>query len=171
MFNPQAPVEERIDYLKFYETYDGKPMNQKMFQILSEYKSKYIEKLIDAILHTRNIHSGRGLRDLTYSYLFTLQHFVPMRTVFVLYMMVKEQNKTQIGSWRDVRAYCEFLAEHSIEGRDNVFIKPIICLYNEQLLRDNQIWSKIMVNWNEDTMPRPDGCREKQKDGHGCLTF
>jgi hypothetical protein len=156
MFNPEAPVEERIDYLKFYETYDGTPMNQKMFQILSEYKSKYVEKLIDAILHTRNIHSGRGLRDLTYSYLFTLQHFVPIKAVFALYMMVKEQNKTQIGSWRDVRSYCEFLAEHSADGRNNVFIKPIICLYNEQLLKDNQIWSKIMVNWNEDTMPRPD---------------
>ena len=36
MFNPEAPVEERIHYLKFYETYDGKPMNQKMFQILTE---------------------------------------------------------------------------------------------------------------------------------------
>lgn len=153
IYNPEAPVADRIHYLKFYETYDGTPINQKMFQILSEFKGKVVEQIIDAILHTRNIHSGRGLRDLTYSYLFTLQYFIPIKAVFTLYMMVKE---SKIGSWRDVRAYCEFLAEHSIDGRNNVFIKPIICLYNEQLLKDNSVWTKIMADWNEDTMPRPD---------------
>ena len=154
IYNLEAPVADRIYYLKHYETYDGAPINQKMFQLINEHKAKVMEQIIDAILHTRNIHSGRGLRDLTYSYLFTLQQFVPMKTVFVLYMMVKEPNGIQIGSWRDVRAYCEFLAEHS--GKDNPYIKPIICLYNEQLLKDNQTWTKIMKEWNEDTMPRPD---------------
>ena len=156
IYNPEAPVADRIHYLKFYETYDGEPINQKMFQILTEFKGKVVNQIIDAILHTRNIHLGRGLRDLTYSYLFTLQHFIPIKAVFVLYMMVKEQKGRQIGSWRDVRAYCEFLAEHSAEGKDNVFIKPIVCIYNEQLLKDNQVWTNIMASWNEDTMPRPD---------------
>jgi hypothetical protein len=105
-----------------------------LHQILTEYKGKYleiIEKIIDAILYTRNIHSGRGERDLTYSYLFTLQQFVPMKTVFVLYMLVNEN----IGSWRDIRTYCEFLAKE--KGQDNPFIRPIICLYNHQLLKDH----------------------------------
>jgi hypothetical protein len=156
MFNPEAPIAERIKYLKFHETYDGTPINQKLFQILSELEKSNVKQIIDAIMHTRNIHSGRGLRDLTYSYLFTLQQFSPMQTAFILYMMVKENGGTQIGSWRDVRAYCEFLAEHSPEGRDNAFIKPIICLYNEQLLKDNDVWNTLMADWNPDTMPRPD---------------
>lgn len=134
IYNSNAFIDDRIHYLKFYETYDGVPTNQKLHQILTEYKAKYseiIEKIIDAILYTRNIHSGRGLRDLTYSYLFTLQQFIPMKTVFILYMLVNDN----IGSWRDIRTYCEFLAKE--KGQDNPFIRPIICLYNHQLLKDH----------------------------------
>jgi len=134
IYDPETPIDERIHYLKFYETYDGVPINQKLHQILTEYKSKYsevMEKIIDAILYTRNIHSGRGLRDLTYSFLFTLQQFIPMKTVFILYMLVNDN----IGSWRDIRTYCEFLAKE--KGKNEPFIKPIICIYNHQLLKDN----------------------------------
>jgi hypothetical protein len=134
IYDSNACIDDRIHYLKFYETYDGVPTNQKLHQILTEYKAKYseiIEKIIDVILYTRNIHSGRGLRDLTYSYLFTLQQFIPMKTVFILYMLVNDK----IGSWRDIRTYCEFLAKE--KGQDNPFIRPIICLYNHQLLKDN----------------------------------
>ena len=134
IYDSNSSIDDRIHYLKFYETYDGVPTNQKLHQILTEYKGKYseiIEKIIDAILYTRNIHSGRGLRDLTYSYLLTLQQFIPMKTVFILYMLVNDN----IGSWRDIRTYCEFLAKE--KGQDNPFIRPIICLYNHQLLKDH----------------------------------
>jgi hypothetical protein len=140
-------MAERIHYLKYHETYNGVAINQKMFQILTEHKEKALVQIIDAILHTRNIDSGRGLRDLTYSYLYTLQQFSPMKTVFTLYMMVNQK----IGSWRDVRAYCEFLAQET--SQDNPLIKPIICLYNDQILKDNQIWKKMM---REEIMPKPD---------------
>jgi hypothetical protein len=150
IYNPVAPVADRIHYLKHYETYDGVAINQKMFQLLTEKKAKVLEKIIDVILHTRNIDSGRGLRDLTYSYLYTLQQFVPMKTVFTLYMMVKQK----IGSWRDVRAYCEFLAQEN--GQDDPFIKPIICLYNDQISKDNKIWKTVMKDWREEIMPKPE---------------
>ena len=134
IYDSNSSIDDRIHYLKFYETYDGIPINQKLHQILTEYKKEYtkvMEKIIDAILYTRNIHSGRGERDLTYSYLFTLQQFVPMKTVFILYMLVNDN----IGSWRDIRTYCEFLAKE--KGQDNPFIRPIICLYNHQLVKDH----------------------------------
>jgi hypothetical protein len=54
-----------------------------------------------------------------------------MKTVFILYMLVNDN----IGSWRDIRTYCEFLAKE--KGQDNPFIRPIICLYNHQLLKDH----------------------------------
>ena len=94
IYDSNSSIDDRIHYLKFYETYDGVSINQKLHQILTEYKKEYskvMEKIIDAILYTRNIHSGRGLRDLTYSYLFTLQQFVPMKTVFVLYILVNDR--------------------------------------------------------------------------------
>jgi len=147
IYNPEAPLADRINYLKHYETYDGVAINQKMFQILTEYKEKALVQIIDAIMYTRKIDSGRGLRDLTYSYLYTLQQFSPMKTVFTLYMMVNQK----IGSWRDVRAYCEFLAQKT--SQDNPLIKPIICLYNDQILKDNQIWKTVR---REEIMPKPD---------------
>ena len=134
IYDSNSSIDDRIHYLKFYETYDGVPINQKLHQIFTEYKKEYskvMEKIIDAILYTRNIHSGRGLRDLTYSYLLTLQQFIPMKTVFILYMLVNDN----IGSWRDIRTYCEFLANE--KGRNEPFIRPIICLYNHQLLKDH----------------------------------
>ena len=91
IYNTEAPLANRIYYLKHYETYDGVAINQKMFQILTEYKEKALLQIIDAIMYTRNINSGRGLRDLTYSYLYTLQQFSPMKTVFTLYMMVNQK--------------------------------------------------------------------------------
>lgn len=139
IYDSNSSIDDRIYYLKYYETYDGTPINEKLHQILVEYKSNYseiMEKIIDAILYTRNIHSGRGLRDLTYSYLFTLQQIIPMKTVFVIYMIVNEK----IGSWRDVRTYCEYVAKHSEKGRKDMFINPIICIYNHQLLKDNEAW-------------------------------
>ncbi len=150
IYNPESPVANRIYYLKHYETYDGVAINQKMFQILKEHKAKVLGEIIDAILYTRNINTGRGLRDLTYSYLYTLQQFSPMKTLFTLYMMVNQK----IGSWRDVRAYCEFLAKET--SQDNPFIKPIICLYNDQISKDNEIWKIAMKDWREEIMPKPD---------------
>lgn len=102
--------------------------------------------------YTRNIHEGRGLRDLTYSYLYTLQHFIPMKAVFTLYIMVNEK----IGSWRDIRNYCEFLAAE--KGRNEIFVRPIICLYNHQLIKDNAKWKQVLDEWslNPSAKPRPD---------------
>jgi hypothetical protein len=150
IYDPLAPVEDRIHYLKYYETYDGVAINQKMYQILSEHKAKVLVKITDAIMYTRNIKTGRGLRDLTYSYLYTLQQFIPMKTLFNLYIMVIQK----IGSWRDVRGYCEFLAQQN--GQDDPLIKPIICLYNEQILKDNKTWKTVMKGWREEIMPKPE---------------
>lgn len=163
LYVPESSIYERIYYLKFYETYDpSQPINIKLNAALNDIKngnfkqeeySEYMEKIIDAIIYTRNIHSGRGLRDLTYSYLFTLQQLLPMKTIFLLYIMVNKNSNAedQIGSWRDVRSYCEFVAKHSINGRNDVFIKPIIGLYNNQLMKDNEIWNNI-----KDNSPKPE---------------
>jgi hypothetical protein len=131
-------LSEQIENLKFNEVYDG-PINSKLSTVLEDPESKkHIEQIVQAILHTRDIHNGRGLRDLTYSYLFTLQQKYPAKTVFAIYMIVTKK----IGSWRDVRSYCEFVAEHSEKGREDPIIKPIIGLYNHQLIKDLEAWKK-----------------------------
>ena len=135
-------LSEQIQHLKFYEVDEGSPINSKLRAVLEDPDSKnYMEHIIDAILHTRDIHEGRGLRHLTYSYLFTLQQVFPSKAVFTLYMIVDKN----IGSWRDVRSYCEFVAEHSEKGRADPIIKPIIGLYNNQLIKDVAAWKNALA--------------------------
>ena len=134
-------ILEQIEHLKFHELYDG-PINTKLKAILENSESKNnMEEIIDAILHTRNIRQGRGLSHLTYSYLFTLQQVFPAKAVFAIYMIVDGN----IGSWRDVRSYCEFVAEHSEKGRADPIIKPIIGLYNHQLIKDVAAWKNALA--------------------------
>ena len=77
MSSSSSSILEQIDYLKFHESYnDESPINARLQDILQQQiSSEYMEQIIDAILHTRDINLGRGLRDLTYSYLFTLKEY------------------------------------------------------------------------------------------------
>jgi hypothetical protein len=144
-----TPILEQIEYIKFHELQTDNPINEKLKAVLDDPDSiHYMENIIDAIMHTRDIHAGRGLRELTYSYLFTLQQKFAMKAVFTLYMIVDQK----IGSWRDIRCYCEFLAKHSYKSS---IVKPIIGLYNNQLIKDNQIWNETIKAWDPATSPRP----------------
>lgn len=142
MYDPESSYNDRILYLKYHETYaptDNK-RNIKLDKLFNDIKAQreqdsigtpeycdLMEKIIDAILHTRNIWDGRGERDLTYSYMYTLQYHLPIKAIFVLYMIVEKG----IGSWRDVRGYVEYIDDPSCP-----FVKPILGLYNNQLEKD-----------------------------------
>lgn len=142
MYDSESSYNDRILYLKYYETYaptDNK-RNVKLDKLFNDIKLQreqdtmgapeycdLMEKIIDAILYTRNIWDGRGERDLTYSYIYTLQHHLPIKAVFVLFMIVEKG----IGSWRDVRGYVDYIDDPSCP-----FVKPILGLYNNQLEKD-----------------------------------
>jgi len=146
-------LSEQIEQLKSHEDVATPAINPSLLAILENPESKnHIEKIVQAIFYTRDINKGRGLRRLTYSFLFTLQQKYPAKAVFAIYMMVTEK----IGSWRDVRSYCEFVAEHSEKGREDPVIKPVIGLYNHQLQKDQEKWKKALEKWEEDeTASRP----------------
>lgn len=142
MYDPDSSLYERITYLKHYESFvpSENKRNSRLDKIFNEIKMKretdamdaieysdVMEKIIDAILYVRNIWDGRGERDLTYSYLYTLQHHLPIKAIFVLYMIVSNG----IGSWRDVRGYVNYIDDPSCP-----FVKPILGLYNNQLEKD-----------------------------------
>jgi hypothetical protein len=142
MYDPKSSFNDRILYLKYYETYattDNK-RNVNLDKLFNDIKLQrehdtmgapeycdLMEKIIDAILYTRNIWDGRGERTLTYSYIYTLQHHLPIKAIFVLYMIVGKG----LGSWRDVRGYVEYMGDPSCP-----FVKPILGLYNNQLEKD-----------------------------------
>jgi hypothetical protein len=144
LYNPDAPINDRIYYLKHYETYDPAfPVNPKMEAVIRDLSSNaYMETIADAILHCRAIRDGRGLRDLTYSYLWTIQQKYPLQAVFLLYQMMEYRYNKQVGSWRDVRAYADFVARHSPRGRDDPIINPVLGLYNNQIIKDREAMKK-----------------------------
>lgn len=148
-----ASILEQITALRTTETDTSSPIQPLLRTILDDPdSSNHMEAIIGAILHTRDIHSGRGLRELTYCYLYTLQQKLPIKAVFTLYMIVD----TRVGSWRDVRAYCEFVANHSNKGRDDPIIRPVIGLYNNQLIKDNTNWKNILEKCEKEGLPKPD---------------
>jgi hypothetical protein len=121
----------------------------KIDQIDKAQCSEFTESIIDCILFTRDIKTGRGLRTLAYSYLFTFQQYFPMKAIFILYMFVNSETTHQIGSWRDIREYCEFVAKHSQFGAADSIIKPIAGMYNNQMIKDNAKMTKHIATWNE----------------------
>jgi hypothetical protein len=139
LYDESAPIKDRIYYLKHYETYNpAHPINPKMRLILGDLSNNHLDDVIDAILYTRTINGGRGLRDLTYSYLWTLQQQYPIQAVFLLYRMMEFQCGKQIGCWRDIRAYADFISLYSAKGRNDPMLSPVLGLYNNQIIKDRK---------------------------------
>jgi len=160
IYDESSPIEDRIYYLKHYEKYDSAfPLNPKMALILNDTSNNRLDSVIDAIIYTRSINGGRGLRDLTYSYLWTLQQKYPLQTVFLLYRMMEFQSGKQIGCWRDVRAYAEFISRHSAKGRDDPMLSPVLGLYNNQLFKDREAMGKKgAISYAAKWVPRERKC-------------
>lgn len=160
LYEESSSIEDRIYYLKHYEKYDPAfPLNPKMELILNDTSNNRLDGIIDAILYTRSINGGRGLRDLTYSYLWTLQQKYPLQSVFLLYRMMEYQAGRQIGCWRDVRAYADFVSKHSAKGRDDPMLSPILGLYNNQLFKDREAMGRNgVLSYAAKWVPRERKC-------------
>jgi hypothetical protein len=157
-----SSINNSIEFLKCIESDDAHGVHPGLKQVMDDIMSliknnainqdqcsEYTEAITDCILFTRDIKTGRGLKLLSYSYLFTFQQYFPMKAVFILYMFVNSETAHQIGSWRDIREYCEFIAKHSLKGKADPIIKPIIGMYNNQIIKDNAILEKKLAEWED----------------------
>jgi hypothetical protein len=157
-----SSIAESIEFLKHTEIDDSHGVHPSLKQVIEDIMelikkgeidqnqcSEFTEAIIDCILFTRDIKTGRGLRKLAYSYLFTFQQYFQMKAVFILYMFVNSETAHQIGSWRDIREYCTFVAKHSPNGAADSIIKPIIGMYNNQMMKDCILMEKHIAEWNE----------------------
>ena len=157
-----SSITESIEFLKCTEIDDSHGIHPGLKQVMDdimelinkgeidqEQCSEFTEAIIDCILFTRDIKSGRGLRKLAYSYLFTFQQYFQMKAVFILYMFVNSETAHQIGSWRDIREYCYFVAKYSPNGATDSIIAPIVGMYNNQMSKDYILMEKHITDWNE----------------------
>lgn len=159
IYNPVSTIESKINFIKCFETsfnretgtndrldsilIDISIVNELLF-LKSENRncnSDYLNMVSDAIQYTRNIHNGRGLKDLTYSFLFTLHSYHHDFTISVLKTIIEHDhvNHVSIGCWKDVRNYVEFIAKYSKKGYDDIRIPDVLNLYNIQLHKDNKL--------------------------------
>lgn len=157
-----SSIAESIEFLKCTEVDDSHGVHPGLKQVMDDIMglikkgeidqdqcSEFTEAIIDCILFTRDIKTGRGLRKLAYSYLFTFQQYFKMKAIFILYMFVNSETEHQIGSWRDIREYCTFVAKHSPDGPSDSIIKPIVGMYNNQMMKDYALMEKHITEWNE----------------------
>lgn len=156
IYNPLSTIESKINFIKCFETAFNREngMNDLLDSILidisiidellflkSENRNgniNYLNMIADAIKYTRNIHNGRGLKDLTYSFLFTLHSYYHDFTISVLKTIIEHDhvNHVSIGCWKDVRNYVEFIAKYSKKGYNDPRIPDVLNLYNVQLHED-----------------------------------
>lgn len=148
IYDSKSSIERRILYLRFYETSYNKTsgLNEKLENILSELDiihplQYYID---DAIIFIRNIHSGRGERELTYSLLYTIQKYSIERVIYLLNCMVYydfQNPSPSIGCWKDIRNYSEFIYKYMNKEESAPIIKTILQLYSRQLVIDKEIYT------------------------------
>ena len=156
IYDPLSTIESKINFIKCFETSFNRETgtNDRLDSILIDVSiidelmhiksenqnsnSDCLNMVADAIKYTRNIHNGRGLKDLTYSFLFTLHSYHHKFTISVLKAIIEHDhvNHVSIGCWKDVRNYVEFIARYSKKGYDDLRIPDILNLYNEQIRED-----------------------------------
>lgn len=154
IYDPLSTIESKIHFIKHFETsfnretgtndrldsilIDVSIINQLTFIKSKKYDNDYLNMAADAIQYTRNIHCGRGMKDLTYSFLFTLHSYHHDFTISVLKSIIKHdhENHVSIGCWKDVRNYVEFIKRYSKKGFNDPRIPDVLNLYNEQLRED-----------------------------------
>ena len=158
-----SSITDSIEYLKCLETDDThsgvhpglKKVMEDIFALIKNAEidqdqcSEFTEAITDCILFTRDIKTGRGLQKLAFSYLFTFQQYFPMKAIFILYMFVTSETAHQIGSWRDIREYCAYVAKYSEFGVSDTIIKPIIGMYNNQMMKDYALMKQKLADWKD----------------------
>jgi hypothetical protein len=94
------------------------------------------------IANTRDIHSGKGERDISYMMLWKLYCYFPSLATYLLYRFVLpiEGQPYAYGSWRDIKYFCHFVKLYSRYQENDTLIDICIELINTQLKKDLDMW-------------------------------
>lgn len=128
IYDPESSVESQIYFIKHFESgFDRETgLNDKLVKILEQMEQ--MEQIDDAIKHVRDIFRGRGLRELSYSLLFTLNKYHPDNSISILKSFV-----SSIGCWKDVRNYANYCRKYNANAKT---IEAIICIYNDEFRKN-----------------------------------
>jgi hypothetical protein len=150
MCDSNFSVETQIDNLQHFETgFDRETgINHSVSKIIENVQSTsdydHLVLLTNAIKYIRDV---RGLRDLSYSALFTLHHHYAHLALSILKSFVFHDETSSIGCWKDVRNYAKFCKKHN----SKISVESIFSLYNDQLKQDYELFMK---HRGDDICPR-----------------
>lgn len=115
---------------------------KKQMNINKENTLHYLISFYKLIANTRDIHSGKGERDMSYMMLWKLYSYFPSLAIYLLHRFVKqvEGQPFVYGSWRDVKYLCQFVKLHSRHQENDSLIEICIELINTQLKNDLDTW-------------------------------
>ena len=114
------------------------------------------------VFYTRDIHHGKGERDISYLLIMAFYDVYPTLAIYALHEFVRNTHKSttiqpngfigspSIGSWRDIFACCDFLRDYSIHRENHALIDTCVEMAVLQLIQDNHTWNFSTRKQNTD---------------------
>jgi hypothetical protein len=113
-----------------------------LFTILIQDVINYQDKSLLCVLfmligQCRDIHYGKGERDLSYMMITSFYYFYPKLTIKLLYRFVNnEDNNLPYGSWKDIKLLCNYI-NNTCFDENHPLIEECINIMNNQLREDD----------------------------------
>lgn len=119
---------------------------KKQMNIDKENTLQFLISFYKLIANTRDLHSGKGERDMAYMMLWKLYSYFPSLAIYLLHRFVKpvEGQPFVYGSWRDIKYICQFVKLHSRHQENDTLIEICVELINTQLKNDLDTWKCSM---------------------------
>ena len=106
--------------------------------------------LLKILVQTRDIVDGKGEYDLAYMQILVWYNYYPTLAfnMFKLFLNTTENPLDhQYGSWKDVKRFCQYIKENTLDGEDHVLIRGILA-YSINSLRTEYEKAMNDINYN-----------------------
>jgi hypothetical protein len=160
-------IQERIVQLNFQlvrvnDSTKLENLRNELYGILSylselstddESRNLYLRLLYKMIGYTRDIKDGKGECTLTYMMIYTWYQFYPELACYAISLLVNENIKHPLGSWKDIKYLCKYCKEKS-NSETHPIIRYCIFLMNNQLNIDQKQTEKTKLSLVAKWVPR-----------------
>jgi len=105
--------------------------------------------LLKIMVHTRDVIDGKGEYDLAFMQLLVWYKYYP-KIAFECFQLFLDTDKNpldhQYGSWKDVKRFCQYIKDNTIDGEKHPLISGIISISLEHM-KDEYTKSKNDINY------------------------
>ena len=132
-------------YFQLVRSKDHSDLREKLNTMLSrlnwqEHRSQLMT-LMKIMVNTRDIVDGKGEYDLAYMQVLEWYKFYPVIafSCFKLFLDSSENPLShQYGSWKDVKRFCQYVKENTIDGENHTLINGILAFAIRELQKNHE---------------------------------